>query len=82
MKLGLTELQQNPNSQSLVASSPLKLVKLGPKKAKYTVEQIVDVLGPQFHDDIAETSCNATASESPCEKVSAAVTKWAGGIGI
>ena len=46
----------------------LKLVKLGPKKAKYTVEQIVDVLGAQFHDDIAETSCNATASDRPVRK--------------
>ena len=33
-----------------------------PKKAKYTVEQIVDVLGPQFHEHFAETSCKATSS--------------------
>ena len=28
-----------------------------PKKAKYTVEQIVDVPGPQVHEDIGETGC-------------------------
>ena len=39
-----------------------------PKKAKYTVEEMVDVPGPQFHEDIAEISCNVTSSAGPLRK--------------
>ena len=43
---------------------------------------MVDVLGPQFHEDIAETSCKSHFHRWPCEEVSAAVTKWARGFRV
>ena len=50
--------------------------------AERIVEQIVDVLTPQFHEDTDRDQLQSHFQRWPCEKVSAAVTKWARGIRI
>ena len=45
-----------------------------PQSAKYTVEQIVDVLGPQFHEDIAEVT--AVRSVGVARSNTGSVKEW------